>query len=773
MTLATPLAGAAPQVTDAAVATRIVQRICPLCEACCGLSLTVSGTGAQARVVAIRGDEQDVFSRGYLCPKAVALKDLEDDPDRLRQPLIKRDGRLVEATWDEAYAEIARRLPPLLAQHGRDALAFTLGNPNVHRLGLGLYVQRLLRAAGSRNVFSASTLDQMPRQLASGWLYGHSLTVPVPDIDHCDFLLILGANPMASNGSMWTVPDFRGRAKAMRARGGRLVVVDPRRSETAAIADEHHFIRPGADQFLLLGLLHALFDEGLARPGRLAAFLAEGATGVEALQAAVRPYAPERMAERCGVPADVQRALVRQLAAAPRAAVYSRIGSSTQRFGTLNSVLVDALNILTGHLDSEGGAMFPQAAAFAANTQGRPGVGRGMVTGRTRSRVSGAPEVLGEYPTSCLAEEIETEGPGRVRALVSVASNPVLSAPNGARIGQALAGLDFMVSVDIYVNETTQHADVILPGLSTFEEPHYDVSFPQLSCRNHARYSPAVFAPRAGAQAEWQSLLHMAAMLRGEPGAGAPGFDLAAFDKQLLADDLRRLAAGVPEPLQAAMRDALGERPGPERLLDLALRAGPHGDRFGQKPGGLSLDALKAAPHGVDLGALQPRLPEILRTPSGRIELWPEAVAAELAAVDAALREPPPALVVVGRRDVRSNNSWMHNLPTLAKGPERCTALLHPHDAARHGVQAGDRVRLEGTGGRAIELPVTLSDEMMPGVVSVPHGWGHDQAGARLGVAAQRPGANLNDLLDDRLRDPLSGTSVLNGVAVTLRRAEA
>ncbi len=767
MTLATPIAGAAP---EAAANTRIVQRICPLCEACCGLSLTVSGTGAQARVIAIRGDEHDVFSHGYLCPKAVALKDLEDDPDRLRLPLVKRDGRFVETTWEEAHAEIARRLPPLVAEHGRDALAFTLGNPNVHRLGLGLYVQRLLRAAGSRNVFSASTLDQMPRQLASGWMYGHALTVPVPDIDHCDFLLMLGANPMASNGSMWTVPDFRGRAKAMRARGGQLVVVDPRRTETAAVADEHHFIRPGTDQFLLLGMLHALFDEGLARPGRLAPFLAEGATGIEALQAAVAPYAPERMAAHCGVPADVQRALVRRLAAAPRAAVYSRIGSSTQRFGTLNSVLVDALNILTGHLDAEGGPMFPHAAAFAANTQGRPGIGRGMVTGRTRSRVSGAPEVLGEYPTSCLAEEIETDGPGRIRALVSVASNPVLSAPNGARIGQALAKLDFMVSVDIYLNETTQHADVILPGLSTFEEPHYDVSFPQLSCRNHARYSPAVFAPRPGAQAEWQSLLHIAATLRGEPGAGTAGFDLAAFDEQLLADDLRRLAAGVPEPLQAAMRHALGDTPGPERLLDLALRAGPHGDRFGQKPGGLSLAALKAAPHGIDLGALKPRLPEILRTPSGRIELWPAPVAAELAAVDDALRAPPSALVVVGRRDVRSNNSWMHNLPTLAKGPERCTALLHPQDAARHGVQPGDRVRLQGTGGRAIELPVTLSDEMMPGVVSVPHGWGHDQAGARLGVAAQRPGANLNDLLDDRLRDPLSGTSVLNGVPVTLSR---
>jgi len=357
-----------------------------------------------------------------------------------------------------------------------------------------------------------------------------------------------------------------------------------------------------------------------------------------------------------------------------------------------------------------------------------------------------------------------------VRALISVASNPVLSAPNGARIAQALGQLDFMVSVDIYLNETTQHADVILPGLSSFEEPHYDVSFPQLSCRNHARYSPPVFAPRPGAQAEWQALLRIAAMLRDEPGAGEAGFDLAAFDERLLADDLRRLAAGVPEPLQAAMLDALGPHPGPERLLDLALRTGPYGDRFGRQPGGLSLAALKDAPHGVDLGALAPRLPDVLRTPSGRIELWPAPVAAELSAVDAALADAPPALVVVGRRDVRSNNSWMHNLPTLAKGPERCTALLNPDDAARHGVRTGDRVRLQGASGRAIELPAMLSDEMMPGVVSVPHGWGHDQAGTRLGVAAQRPGANLNELLDDRLRDPLSGTSVLNGLPVTLSR---
>jgi anaerobic selenocysteine-containing dehydrogenase len=394
------------------------------------------------------------------------------------------------------------------------------------------------------------------------------------------------------------------------------------------------------------------------------------------------------------------------------------------------------------------------------------------VTGRTRSRVSGAPEVLGEYPMGCLAEEIETPGDGQVRALVTVASNPVLSAPNGPRVAQALERLDFMVSVDIYLNETTRHADVILPGLSTFEEPHFDVSFPQLSCRNHARYSRPVLAPAPGAQAEWRSLLRMTALLRGEPDAMAPGFDLAAFDGRLLAEDLRRLAAGVPDALQAAMLAALGPVAGPERLLDLALRTGPYGDRFGQAPGGLSLAALAAAPHGIDLGPLQPRVPEVLRTPSGRIELWPREVAAEMAAVEAALQEPAPALVVVGRRDMRSNNSWMHNLPTLAKGPERCTALLHPEDAARAGVRAGDRVRLQGAGGRAIELPAQLSDEMMPGVVSVPHGWGHDLPGTRLGLAAQRPGANLNALLDDALRDPLSGTSVLNGVPVSLARCD-
>jgi len=749
-------------------AARTVTRICPLCEACCGLSLTVEGD----QVTAIRGDAGDVFSHGYICPKAVALKDLHDDPDRLRQPMVRRDGRLQPASWEEAFAVIAERLPPLLQAGGRDALAFALGNPIVHRLGLGLYVQRLVRAARSKNVFTASTLDQMPRQLASGWLYGGGLSVPVPDIDRCDLLVVLGANPVASNGSMWTVPDFRGRVRAMHGRGGRLVVLDPRRTETAALADEHHFVRPGGDAFLLLGMLHTLFDEGLAHPGRAGEWLADGAQA--ALADVVRAFPPERVAARCGVPAELQRALARRLAATPRAALYTRIGSCTQPFGTLNAVLVDAINVLTGHLDEPGGVMFPKAAAFAANATGRPGVGRGVSTGRHHSRVARAPEVFGEFPMGCLAEEIETAGPGQVRALLTVACNPVLSAPNGGRIAAALGTLDFMLSVDIYVNETTRHADVILPGLSSFEEPHFDLSFPQLSCRNHARFSAAVFAPPAGALPEWQVLARLAALLGGQADALNPAFDLPAYDAQCLADDLRRLGAGAAPEAQAAVLAALGEQPGPERLLDLALRTGPYGDHFGMRAGGLTLARVSAAAGGIDLGPLEPRLPEVLRTPSGRIELWPETLAGEPARLEAALAAPVPPLVVIGRRDVRSNNSWMHNLPTLAKGPERCTALMHPADAAHLGLAAGDRVRLEGLGpaqGRAIELPVVPSDEMMPGVVSVPHGWGHDLPGARLAVAAQRPGANLNALLDDADRDPLSGTSVLSGVPVRALKA--
>ena len=726
-------------------------RICPLCEACCGLELKVR----DSKVISIRGHDSDVFSAGYICPKGVALKDLHEDPDRLRTPLIKRNGKFVPASWDEAFAEIERRLPPILAQHGRQAGAISVGNPSAHKIGLLLYFSRLAKALGSRNVFSASTLDQMPKQLSSGLMFGHWLSIAVPDITRCDFLLVLGANPLASNGSLWTVPDFKGKAKAMQARGGKLVVIDPRRTETAAMADAHHFIRPGADVFLLLGLVHTLFEEKLVRLGRLAPLV----HGMDAVEAAVKDFSAEVVAPRCGIEAASIRALARQLAATPRAAVYGRIGTCTQEYGTLASWLVDVLNVLSGHLDEPGGAMFPKAAAFAHNTAGQSGTGRGISTGRHTSRVSGAPEVFGELPMTCLAEEIETPGAGQVRALITVASNPVLSSPNGARLARALDSLDFMVSLDIYVNETSRHADVILPGPSPLEDMHYDVAFPQFSWRNHARYSAPVFAAPEGQPAEWETLLKLAAIVQGE----SAGADAGQLDDRYFAEDAKKLFG---DQTQAVIEATQGLR-GPDRLLELALRTGPYGDQFGREPEGLTLAKVRAAPDGIDLGELHPRMPEVLRTPSGKIELAPPALLQDLQRAARAITQPVPAMVIVGRRDVRSNNSWMHNLPILAKGPMRCTALVHPADAKRLGLADGALARISNQG-RSIEAQVQISEEMMPSVVSLPHGWGHGLPGTRMALAAERPGVNLNALLDEDWRDPLSGNAVLSGVPVVL-----
>ena len=733
-------------------------RICPLCEACCGLNVQV----ADGKVVSIRGAENDAFSHGYICPKGYALKDLHEDPDRLRQPMLRRGDQWMKVGWDEAFEEIERRLLPIVEKHGRDALAVSVGNPAAHKMSLLLYFGRLAKSLGTKNIFSASTLDQMPKQLASGWMFGHWLSVAVPDIDRCDFMLILGANPMASNGSMWTVTDFRGRAKALRQRGGQIVVVDPRRTETAAIADAHHFIRPGADVYLLAAMVHTLFDENLANPGRLA----EWTVGIDAVREAVSDFTPEAVATRCGIAANTVRELTRQLAAAQRACVYGRIGTCTQEFGTLSSWLVDVLNVLTGHLDSPGGAMFPKAAAFAQNTIGRTGTGKGIVTGRHASRVSGAPEVFGELPMTVMAEEIETPGPGQIRALITVASNPVLSSPGGPRLARALDSLEFMVSLDIYLNETSRHADVILPGPSPLEDAHYDVTFPQLSHRNHARYSGPVFAPPADHPPEWQNLLRLMAIAR---GLGAQA-DVLALDDEIFATEVNKQAGDHAPAILAAM--SRSGRRGPERQLDLALRTGPYGDLFGLRPDGLSLGKVMAADGGIDLGALQPRIPDVLRTPSGRIELAPPACLGDLARARDLLAAPAPEMVIIGRRDVRSNNSWMHNLRTLAKGPVRCTVLVHPTDAARLGLAEGATARIS-SGERAVTAPVVLCTDMMPGVVSLPHGWGHDLPGSHLSVAAERPGANLNAVLDDTLRDPLSGNAVLSGVAVRLEAASA
>jgi anaerobic selenocysteine-containing dehydrogenase len=762
--------------------TRTAHRICPFCEAACGLSVQLRGDD----VVAVRGDSDDVFSRGYLCPKGVALKDLHDDPDRLRTPMIRR-GRGADAHWDacsweEAFAEIERRLMPLLDAHGRQTLALSFGNPVVHKIGLQLYAPRLARAGRTPNVFSASTLDQMPKHVACGLMYGHWLSIPVPDIERTDLLIVLGANPIASNGSLWTVPDFRGKARALRERGGRLIVIDPRRSETAAVADEHHAIRPGGDVFLLLGMLQHLFASDLPRLGA-----AEGlVSGLEELQTAVATFTPERMAEAAGLDAAIIRRLAEALRDTPRAALYGRIGTCTQPFGSLCSWLVEVLNLVTGRIDAEGGMRWPLAPAFQANSTGAGGRGRGVVMGRRHSRVSGAPEVMGELPMGCLAEEIDTpdnaDGP-KVRALITLASNPVLSAPNGERLAAALDGLDFMLSLDIYLNETTRHADVILPGLSPLQEPHYDIAFTQFAWTHAARFSPPLLPVPEGHWPEWRILMRLAAMLEGREDAA----DVDARDEDALKKDLHGLltAAGVPDEQQpeqiAALLRASAHLAGPERQLDLALRSGPWGDRFGRRPDGLSLAKLLATPHGIDFGPLQARLPGVLRTPDGLIHAAPPPLLDDLARVEAALSQTQATslpgeghpLTVIGRRDVRSNNSWMHNLPTLAKGPERCLALVHPQDAAAAGVADGALAQLEGTAGRRITVRVKCSEDMRIGVVSLPHGWGHDLPGTTQRLASARPGANINVLLDENLRDPLSGTSVLSGVAVRLRAVGA
>ena len=733
-------------------------RICPFCEATCGLAIEMRG----GDVVAVRGDSADVFSHGFVCPKGAAIADLDADPDRLRQPLLRRNGKHVEVEWEEAFAEVERRLPPIIAAGGADAVGVYLGNPSAHKIDLTLYGQVLLKSLRSRNVFSASTVDQIPKQLASGWMYGGFLSIAVPDIDRTDFLLVLGANPYRSTGRRWTLPDCPGRLRRLRERGGRCVVVDPRRTRTARAADEHVFLRPATDVFLLAAILHVLQRDGLVAPGRLA----EQCNGLDELDGLFEAFAPERVAGICGVAPETIERLARDLAAAEHAVVYARIGTCTQRYGTTVSWLVDLCNLLTGNLDRDGGAMFPCASAFAANTRGRPGVGRGIRTGRRLSRVRKAPEVMGELPVACLAEEIETPGDGQIRALITVAGNPVLSTPNGERLDRALASLDFMVSLDIYLNETTRHADVIFPGLSVLEEAHFDVAFPQLAYRNAARYSPPLRTPPADRPHEWHTLLRLAAIVSGQ-GAGA---DVAALDDFVVASQVQGAVADEYGPLYgrdaAEIMAALGERRGPARMIDFALRSGPYGDGFGSDADGLSLDALEAHPHGIDLGALAPRLPALLRTPSGRIEAAPEALVADLErARDELAAGREDGLRMIGRRHLRSNNSWMHNLPRLAGGRARCTLLVHPDDARRLGLHDGGAAVVRSRVG-AVEAQVEVSDEIMPGVVSLPHGWGHGREGTRMGLAAREPGVNSNALADELDLDPLSGNGVLNGIPV-------
>jgi len=694
----------------------------------CGISIAVEGD----RIHSIRGDRDDPFSRGHICPKAAALQDIHEDPDRLRHPVRRRpDGGFERIGWDEAFTEVADRLRSIQDRLGRNAVGVYVGNPTVHNYGSLLFAVPFIKALRTRNLYSATSVDQLPHHLAALEMFGHLLLLPVPDLDRTDHLLILGANPAVSNGSLMSAPDVAKRLAAIRTRGGQVVLVDPRRSETAKLADRHHFIRPGTDVLLLAGMLHTLFAEGLTKPGRLAEFT----DGIEAIEDAVAEFSPERVASATGLDAATIRGLARDLAAAGSAAVYGRVGVSLQEFGAASAWLINVLNVVLGNLDRPGGVMFTRPAFDVVELGARLGQ-RGHFD-RGRSRVRGLPEFNGEYPVATLADEILTEGEGQIRGMVTMAGNPVLSTPNGRRLDEALAGLEFMVAIDFYVNETTRHAHIILPPTAALEHDNYDVALHALAIRNTAKYSPQLFAPSPDARHDWQILLELTTRLAARS----------------------RVAALVGR----AKRAVLGHLP-PHRILDLGLRLGPYP--------GLSLRKLRGEAHGIDLGPLEPCLPARLFTPSRRISLAPplllgdlERVKTRLLGDDAVATEAGYDLRLIGRRQLRSNNSWMHNSRRLVKGPTRCTVLLHPDDAARRGIAAGQQVVVRSRVG-SIELPAELTDEVMPGVVSVPHGWGHDRPGVALATAQEHAGASVNDLTDERLLDELSGNAALNGVPV-------
>ncbi|OBY31941.1 molybdopterin-dependent oxidoreductase [Mycolicibacter kumamotonensis] len=715
---------------------QIRRHICPLCEAGCGLLSEVDTDD----VVSTRGNPDHVSSRGHICPKALALRELHADPDRVRTPLIRSaDGRLEPVSWDEAFAAIDARLTAVLDRYGPDSVALYLGNPVAHDFATTLYSSATMRALGSRNIYSANTVDAMPKFVACQLMFGGMYTVPLPDLDRCSYVLILGANPLVSNGSLLTAPGMRARLRALQRRGGRLIVVDPNRSQTAREADEHYPIRPGADALLLLALVHALFSENSVNLGRLGPHV----RGLETIEELARDFSPEVVAPHCDIPAADIRRLARELAAAPTAAVYGRTGTCTQRFGTVTSWLIEVLNVLTGNLDRPGGAMFARPAADLRAMTAQ----RGVAFGRWHSRVRSAPETLGELPLACLAEEIDTPGDGQVKALITVAGNPARSAPNSARLTAAFGQLELMISMDLYRNETTRHAHVLLPAPSPLTKPHYDLFFHHFAIRNTATYAPPVLPPAPDVRPEWQILLRLIGTVTRQ-GATA---DLAAID-DLVAESLARTLG--------ADSQAGGLR-GPERLLDLLLRAGPYGDT---EP--LTLARVRAHPDGVDFGPLRPQLPGLLNTPSGQIELAPQPLVDDIAELRIRLLSPPrDTMVLIGRRHLRSNNSWMHNLPTLAKGPERCTLLVNPADAAR--LRLGTRARVASHAG-VVDAAVEVTDAVRPGVVSLPHGWGHDEPDMNLGIAARRPGVNSNVLADGIELDPLSGTAVLNGIPVQL-----
>ncbi len=721
---------------------------CPLCEATCGLAIDVDM--ASRTVLKVRGDDEDVFSSGFACPKGLAIGELDADPDRLRAPQV--DG--VEVTWDEAWAAVEERLGGVIAEHGRESVAIYLGNPNVHNLAGAFYSPAVAKGLGSPYVFTASTVDQQPKHVSAALMFGHKLTIPVPDIDRTDYLLMLGADPLTSNGSLMTAPDMPGRLRALRARGGRLVVVDPRVSRTAKAADEHIGIRPGTDALWLAAIAQSLLASGLAVLDQ------PHVSGMDALPDALAPFTPEAVASVTRVPAEVTRRIAAELAAAPTAAVYGRMGVSTVRFGTLGSWLIDVINVLTGNLDRPGGAMFPTAAAGQPNSSATAKA-REVRFDRYATAVRGLGERFSELPSAALAEEM-LEGP--VRGMITIAGNPALSVPNAERMDEGLAGLDVLISIDCYLNETTRHADVVLPVPSVLERPHYDLAFMQLAVHNVANWSDALF--ETDQPQEWEIQCRLVGLLQGM-GADA---SVDAVDTYILSTAIQKEVMAEDSPIAgkdpAWVLSELGEARGPERFVDYLIRIGPYGDGFGADPEGLTLASVREHEHGLDLGALVPRLPEVLLTPSGKVEVAPAMVLADLPRMQAALSEPTDGLLLVGRRHLRSNNSWGHNIASLVGGTNVSTLQIHPDDAESCGVVDGaSSVVTSATG--SVEAVVEVTAKVTPGTVSMPHGWGHGQEGTKLSVAATVAGTNPNVLTGPEV-DPLSGNAILNGVSVTV-----
>ena len=734
-------------------------RMCPICEAYCGL--LVEADTRTKRLVSIRGDHDDPFSKGFICAKGYSWTELHDDPNLIKTPLIKRDGKFVAASWEEAFDLIGERLNAICKEHGPDAVGFYFGNPIAHKVGLLYYTPPLLEILGSKNIYSASTVDTTPKFLSSALMFGDCTAVPVPDVDRTDYFVIQGGNPVVSNGSLLTAPGMPKRIKAIRERGGKVVVIDPRRTETAEIADQHISIRPGTDPYFLLAIINVLFAENLVRLRHLESKV----RGIETIRALAAEYPPELVTAACTVPPDVIRQLAREFARSDSAAWYGRFGTCTQSFGTVSSWLQDVINVLTGNVDRAGGMMFP-VGIIPNVVFNDVFVGDVPPVNRWQTRVSGLPEFAGTFPNGALIEEIMTPGKGQIRAFITMAGNPVLSNPNSQGLSEAFESLDFMVSLDIYLNETTRHADVILPSPPHAMHSDFPAYFVHLMVRNVPKWSAPIFPLEENQRHDWQALSEIAARLAGITVEEFEEKQLQALLKKFIAEGKHPLLHSV-DPLVA--RAALGEEPGPDRIYDLLIRTGRNGDAFGLDPDGLNLKKIKQYPHGLDLGPMMPRLDEALKTPDRKIDVAPAYVVADMDRLSAALPEyeQPNSMVMIGRRDPRTNNSWMHNLHVLTKGKNRCTALIHPDDASRLKLSAGALVRVSTHIG-AIELPVTITDAILPGVISIPHGWGHDMEGTELDIARRNPGVNFNHIVDQRLMDVPSGNAILSGVPVSV-----